>query len=153
MISSGSPVQVKGVGSHCACRGRGRLSRIRRHELRNAACLQLFGGGGSVRWVLRLVETKGERQSQGTDIMEIARSDDLGEIVAAPARGHAVRRANCRACGGKCRVKDYWDQPIATLFGRVALRLPQFRCKACCAAEAGVRWPMNCRSAPELDEL
>jgi hypothetical protein len=49
--------------------------------------------------------------------------------------------------------RDYRDHQIATLFGRVTLRLPRFRCKACCAAEAGVRWPMNCRSTPELDEL
>ena len=127
-----------------------------------------------MRWVLRLVEAKGEGQSQGTDIMEIVRPDDLGniadlgltlaeakvlqarvqqEVVAAQARGHAVQRPNCRSCGGTCRVKDYRDHQITTLFGRVTLRLPRFRCKACCAAEAGVRWPMNCRSTPELDEL
>jgi hypothetical protein len=127
-----------------------------------------------MRWVLRLVEAKGEWQSHGTDVMEIVRPDDLGniadvgltlaeakalqarvqqEVVAAQARGHAVQRPNCRSCGGKCHVKDYRDHQIATLFGRVTLRLPRFRCKACCAAEAGVRWPMNCRSTPELDEL
>ena len=34
-----------------------------------------------MRWVLRLVEAKGEGQSQGTDIMEIVRPDDLGNIA------------------------------------------------------------------------
>jgi len=34
-----------------------------------------------MRWVLRLVEAKGEGQSQGTDVMEIVRPDDLGNIA------------------------------------------------------------------------
>jgi hypothetical protein len=34
-----------------------------------------------MRWVLRLVEAKGEWQSHGTDVMEIVRPDDLGNIA------------------------------------------------------------------------
>lgn len=41
----------------------------------------LPAGGLRMRWVLRLVETKGEGQSQCTDVMEIVRLDDLGNIV------------------------------------------------------------------------
>jgi len=136
---------------------------------------QLFAGGGlPMRWVWRLVEMKGEGQLQGTDVIEIVSPDDLGNIVdsgltlseakelqarvqhevaAAQARGHAVQRPNCWSCGGTCHVKDYRDHQIATLFGRVTVRLPRFRCKACSAVEAGVSCPMNCRSTPELDEL
>jgi hypothetical protein len=46
------------------------------------------------------------------------------EIVAAQARDHAVRRPNCRSCGEVCRVKDYRDHVVATLFGQVRVRLP-----------------------------
>ena len=74
----------------------------------------------------------GEDQRQGegrsVDVMEIHRSDDLGditnlslaldetnrllaalqqEIVAAQVRDHAVRRPTCSRRGGGCRVKDY----------------------------------------------
>jgi len=34
-----------------------------------------------MRWVLRLVEAKGEWQSHGTDVMEIVRPDDLENIA------------------------------------------------------------------------
>jgi len=34
-----------------------------------------------MRWVLRLVEAKGEGQSQSTDVMETVRPDDLGNIA------------------------------------------------------------------------
>jgi hypothetical protein len=106
--------------------------------------------------------------------MRIARPDDLAdlatlglslaegkrllagvqrEIVAAQARLHAMRRPECRGCGAVCRVKDYRQHAIATLFGQVAVRLPRFRCAGCGAAEAGVGWPSHARSAPELDRL
>ena len=42
---------------------------------------------------------------------------------------------------------------VATLFGRVLVRLPRFRCTACGGNEAGVAWPAHCRSTPELDRL
>jgi hypothetical protein len=106
--------------------------------------------------------------------MEINRPDDLGdiadlgltlaegklllagiqkEIVAAQARDHAVRRPDCLCCGGVCRVKDYRDHAVATLFGQVPVRLPRFRCAACGGTEAGIGWPSHCRSTPELDQL
>src|ERR1700726_5081658 len=75
------------------------------------------------------------------------------EIVAAQARSHAVRRPNCRSCRGVCRVKDYRDHVVATLFGQVTVRLPRFRCAGCSRLEAGIEWPSHCRSTPELDQL
>ena len=75
------------------------------------------------------------------------------EIVAAQARNHAVRRPDCSRCGGRCRLKDYRDHAVATLFGEVTLRLARFRCVACGEIEAGVGWPPHCRSTPELDRL
>ena len=53
------------------------------------------------------------------------------EIVAAQVRDHAVRRPACPRCGGVCRVKDYQEHVVATLFGQVTVRLPRFRCAAC----------------------
>src|ERR1700683_669129 len=106
--------------------------------------------------------------------MEINRPDDLGdiadlgltlaegklllagiqrEIVAAQARSHAARRAGCLHCGDVCRVKDYRDHAVTTLFGQVTVRLPRFRCAACGAIEVGIDWPSHCRSTPELDQL
>ena len=106
--------------------------------------------------------------------MEINRPDDLGdiadlgltlaegklllagvqrEIVAAQARDHAVRRPDCLRCGGVCRVKDYRDHAVATLFGQVTVRLPRFCCAACGGIEVGIDWPSHCRSTPELDQL
>ena len=83
-------------------------------------------------------------------VMQINRADDLGDIanlgltmsegklvlaglqwefVAGQARDHAVvRRPDCQVCGVACRVKDYRDHKIATLFGRVTTRLPRFCC-------------------------
>ncbi len=75
------------------------------------------------------------------------------EIVAAQARDHAVRRPDCSCCGCVCRVKDYRDHAVSTLFGEVMVRLPRFRCAACGGIEAGVGWPSHCRSTPELDRL
>src|SRR4051794_32009069 len=80
--------------------------------------------GGSVAWVLRLVEIGAEGERSCADVVEISRPDglvdiaDLGltlaeaklvlaggqrGIVAAPARGHAARRPGGRPCGGGCR--------------------------------------------------
>src|SRR3954452_15575739 len=74
--------------------------------------------GGCVAWVLRLVEIGAEGEGSCADMVEISRPDglvdiaDLGltlaeaklvlagvqrEIVAAQARGHAVRRPECRS--------------------------------------------------------
>ncbi len=75
------------------------------------------------------------------------------EIVAAQARDHAVQRPECPHCDRACRVKDYRDHAVATLFGEVTVRLPRFRCPACGGIEAGLAWPSHCRSTPELDRL
>ena len=125
-------------------------------------------------WVLRLVEIGAEGEGPCTAVMEISRSGDLRdvaslgltlaeakllmagvqrEIVAAQARSHAVRRPACPHCDRACRVKDYRDHAVATLFGRVTLRLPRFRCPAFGGKEAGLAWPAHCRSTPELDRL
>ena len=92
-----------------------------------------------MKWVLRLVETGGAGETRSTDVMEIGRPDDFGdiadlgltlaegkavqarlqrEVVAAQVQGHAIRRPACRSCGGACQLKDYRDHRIATLFGR-----------------------------------
>jgi hypothetical protein len=42
---------------------------------------------------------------------------------------------------------------MATLFGQVRIRLPRFRCAACCGSEPGIDWPSHSRSTPELDRL
>jgi hypothetical protein len=127
-----------------------------------------------VAWVLRLVEIGAEGEGSCADVVEISRPDglvdiaDLGltlaeaklvlagvqrEIVAAQARDHAVRRPGCRRCEGVCRVKDYRQHAIATLFGQVAVRLPRFRCAGCGTTGTGVEWPPYARSTPELDRL
>ena len=124
--------------------------------------------------MLRLVQTGAEGEGPCLDVLEISRPDDVAdianlgltlaeakrllarvqqEIVAAQARKHAVRRPDCSRCGGVCRVKDYRDHAVATLFGEVTMRLARFRCAACGGIEAGVGWPSHCRSTPELDRL
>jgi hypothetical protein len=127
-----------------------------------------------VAWIVRLVRLGAEGEEHSTDVLQIARPDDLTdlaslgltlaegkrllagiqqEIIAAQARVHAVRRPECRSCGTTCRVKDYRQHAIATLFGQVTVRLPRFRCASCRAIEAGVAWPSHARSTPELDRL
>jgi len=127
-----------------------------------------------VAWVLRLVEIGVEGEGPCVDVLKISRPDDLvdianlgltlaeakrllagvqREIVAAQARSHAVRRPSCARCDGVCRVKDYRDHEVSTLFGQVTLRLPRFRCAACGGIEAGTAWPSHCRSTPELDRF
>src|SRR3984885_10362811 len=106
--------------------------------------------------------------------MEISKTDDLGdianlgltiaeakqlhalvqcEISTAQAREHAIRRPVCSCRDGVCRVKDYRDHSIATLFGQVTIRLPRFLCALCGRIETGINWPSHCRSTPELDRL
>ena len=113
-------------------------------------------------WMVRLVKTGADGEKQAIDVATITRPDDLAEIanlgltlaegkrllaalqqeiVAAQARDHAVRRPDCRSCGAACRVKDYRDHAIATLFGQVRVRLPRFRCAGCGGHEAGHGWP------------
>src|SRR3954449_4948222 len=104
-------------------------------------------GRGNVAWIVKLVSIGAEGEEHSADVMRIAKPDDLTtdlaslgltlaegkrllagvqrEIVAAQARLHAVRRPECRGCGAACRVKDYRNHTIATLFGQVAVRLPR----------------------------
>ena len=84
----------------------------------------VFGPGGGVEWILRLAAARGEGPCVG--IMEISKSDDLGdianlrltiaeakqllarvqcEISTAQAREHPVRRPVCSCRDGVCRVK------------------------------------------------
>jgi hypothetical protein len=127
-----------------------------------------------VAWIVKLVSVGTEGEEHSTDVMRIARPDDLTdlaslgltlaegkrllagvqrEIVAAQARVHAVHRPACRGCGASYRIKDYRQHAIATLFGQVTVRLPRFRCAGCATTEAGVGWPSHVRSTPELDRL
>jgi hypothetical protein len=125
-----------------------------------------------VEWILRLAAAGGEGPC--VDIMEISKPDDLGdianlgltleeakqllarvqcEISTAQAREHAARRPVCCCRDGVCRVKDYRDHSVATLFGQVAIRLPRFLCALCGRIETGINWPSHCRSTPELGRL
>ena len=125
-------------------------------------------------WIVRLVSLGAEGEEHSTDVLQIARPGDLTdlaslgltladgkrllagvqrELVAAQARAHAVRRPECRSCDAACRVKDYRRHAIATLFGRVTVRLPRFRCAGCGTIAAGTGWPPHARSTPELDRL
>jgi hypothetical protein len=127
-----------------------------------------------VAWIVRLVKAGADGEKQCADVLKISRPDDLGdianlgltlaegklllanlqqEIVAEQAKGHAVRRPHCRSCGEACRVKDYRNHAVATLFGQVTVRLPRFRCGGCGGNEAGHGWPSHCRSTPELAQL
>src|SRR3954447_26761579 len=131
-------------------------------------------GRGDVAWIVRLVSLGAEGEEHSTDVLRIARPGDLTdlaslgltlaegkrllagvqrELVAAQARVHAVRRPECRSCGVACRVKDYRRHAIATLFGRVTVRSPRFRCAGCGTVAAGTGWPPHTRSTPELDRL
>ena len=133
-----------------------------------------FDLGKRVAWILRLVKTGAAGEGRTLDVMEINRPDDLGDIadlgltldetkrllgrlqqaiVAAQVKDHAAQRPSCSRCGGGCRVKDYQDHVVATLFGRVTVRLPRFCCAACSGSEPGIDWPSHCRSTPELDRL
>src|ERR1700688_2358828 len=134
----------------------------------------VFDRGERVAWIIRLVKIGAEGEGRTLDVMEINRPDnlvaiaDLGltldetkrllaglqqEIVAAQVRDHVARRPPCSRFGGGCRVKDYQDHVVATLFGRVTVRLPRFRCAKCSGSEPGINWPSHCRSTPELDRL
>jgi hypothetical protein len=123
-------------------------------------------------WILKLEVAGGEGPS--LDVMEISKPDDLGdianlgptlaeakqllarvqcEISSAQASKHAGRRPVCPCREDVCRVKDYRDHSVATLFGQVTMRLPRFRCGACGRIETGPNWPLHCRSTLELDQL
>jgi hypothetical protein len=77
-----------------------------------------------VAWIVKLVSLGAEGEEHSTDVMRIARPDDLTdlaslgltlaegkrllagvqrEIVAAQARAYTVRRPACRGCGDVCR--------------------------------------------------
>ena len=124
---------------------------------------------------MRLVKVGADGEEEWVDVVQIARPGDFGdlanlgltmaegklvlaglqqEFVAGQAREHAVVcRPDCRICGGACRVKDYREHQVATLFGCVTVRLARFCCALCGAIEAGNGWPSHCRSTPELDRF
>src|SRR5580693_5027182 len=110
--------------------------------------------GWGVKWILKLA-VAGE-EGACVDILEISKPDELSdianlgltlteakqllarvqrEISTAQAREHAVRRPVCPCRDGSCRVKDYRDHAVATLFGQVTMRLPRFRCAVCVRIE------------------
>jgi hypothetical protein len=109
--------------------------------------------------MLRLVKIGVEGEEPCTDIMEVHRPDDLSniadlglslseakqlpagvqqEIVAGQARDHAVQRPECPHCGRTCRVKDYRDHAVATLFGQVTVRLRE------CQKPGALRRELDC---------
>ncbi len=99
--------------------------------------------------VLRLVETRPGSGTRSVDVREFSRPGNLRDIanlgltlakakqrlarvqravVAVQARDHAALRPDCASCGGRCQVKDWRSRQVATLFGKVAVRLPRFHC-------------------------
>ena len=124
--------------------------------------------------VLQLVETGAGTRGRSIDLMEIDRPGDLRDIanlgltlpeakqllaqvqqavVAMQTRDHAALRPKCSHCGARCHVKDWQSRQVATLFGKITMLLPRFRCPGCGHSDAGVSWPAHCRSTPELDQL
>jgi hypothetical protein len=124
--------------------------------------------------VVRLVEIGCDGGERYEDIMTIDRSSGILDIadvglrlsegkqllagvqqglVAFQVKEHCVKRPVCVDCGCICRVKDYRDHALATLYGSVAVRIPRFRCTSCGKINSGVDWPSHCRSTPALDEL
>jgi hypothetical protein len=110
-------------------------------------------------WTLRLVGTGIDGQPRSFDVVAISRPDCLDDIanlgmtlseakqllgqvqqqvVAAQANSQAMFRPACRSCGGTHHVKDWQPHRIATLFGKVRLKLPRFRCAGCGCGESGV---------------
>ncbi|MDO9712612.1 ISKra4 family transposase [Paracraurococcus lichenis] len=125
-------------------------------------------------WIVKLVSVGAAGEEHSTEVMQIARPGDLTDlaslgltlaegkqllagvqqdIVASQARVHALRRPACRGCGDVCRVKDYRQHAMATLFGQVTVRLPRLCCASCGITETGLAWPRHIRSTPELDRL
>jgi hypothetical protein len=110
--------------------------------------------------MLRLVETGTDSRARSVDVLEISRTNELGDIanlgltlfeakqllarvqqavVAAQAHEHAVLQPDCSACRGRCHVKDWRLHQVATLFGGVTLRLPRFLCTGCGRTELGIK--------------
>ncbi|MDO9712748.1 hypothetical protein [Paracraurococcus lichenis] len=98
-------------------------------------------------WIVRLVGVEADGTEHSTDVLHIPRPDTLAdlaslgltlaeskqllagvqqEIVAAQARLHAALRPECRTCGTPCRMKDYRQHEVATLFGQAWFRIGQF---------------------------
>jgi hypothetical protein len=127
-----------------------------------------------MRWILRLVEADGEGESGCLDVMDIVRPDELGDIAdlgltlaeakllqarvqqgvaAAQARGPRRPAAELSFLRRSMPSEGLSGPSDSALFGRVTVRLPRFRCAGCTTVEAGLGWPSNCRSTPELDQL
>src|SRR6202034_3391565 len=96
-------------------------------------------GGSRMRWVLGLVGTGIDGRTISVNIMEFDRPDclddiaNLGlslaegkqllalvqqEVVAAQVANHVALRPTCRACNGRCHVKDWRVHRLATPFRR-----------------------------------
>ena len=92
-----------------------------------------------MRWVLRLIATEGDARCLSTDLIEICRPEDVGNIgdlgltlpeakqllasvqravVSAQAVSHGLQRTCCSACSGKCHLKDWRGHHIATAVWR-----------------------------------
>ena len=127
-----------------------------------------------MRWVLWLIATGEDDRCPSADLMEICRPEGLVDIanlgltlseakqvlanvqravVSGQVDSHGPQQPCCRSCAEKCHLKDWRGHHIATLFGKVTVRLPRFLCPACNRTETGVCWPSRCRSTPELDKL
>jgi hypothetical protein len=87
---------------------------------------------------VRLVKAGAGGEKQCAHVLKISWPDDLGgiaklgltladlqqEIIAAKAKGNAVRPSDFRSCGELCRGQKYQNHVVATLFGQVTVQLP-----------------------------
>jgi hypothetical protein len=110
---------------------------------------------GRVAWIVRSVQIGADGEERCVDVMKVDRPDDLADIanLGLILGSHAVRRPDCRRCNRVCHVKNHRQRAVAMLFGQVTVRLPGIRCATCGGIEAGIRWPRQCRSTPELDQF
>jgi hypothetical protein len=130
--------------------------------------------GWGVEWTLKLAAAGGAGPC--VDIMKIRKSDGLGdvaslgltlaeakqllagvqrEISTAQAREHAVRRPFCLCGDGVCRVKDYRDHAVATLFGQGS-RHRTGRIARFAARIGNTAWqvtPGNTPTAPRIERV
>src|SRR4051794_18298028 len=108
--------------------------------------------------VLQLVETCADGGARSIELMELGRPGNLRDIadlgltlpeakqlltcvqqavIAVQARDHATLRPDCASCGERFRLKDWRFRRVATLFGKVVVRLPRFRCTISCTEGSG----------------
>ena len=124
-----------------------------------------------VTWILTLTEVRDNRTVSRRKVISLERSDriksadDVGlrldeakQLLASVQRAVAAsqfrrddeRRAICGTCGHRQSIKDYRARAIDTLFGRVDVRCPRYRCRRCALTVAP---PSLSRATSEFDTI